>query len=69
MVKNYIYYWTSKELQMKKQSIHPGKILKTTFLDPEKISIKTLAQQLDISTQKLSKIIKGQHSPLLTICH
>ncbi len=47
---------------MKKQSMHPGQILKTTFIDPQKISTKTLAHQLDISTQKLSKIIKGQQS-------
>jgi len=28
---------------MKKQSMTPGHILKTIFIDPEKISIKTLA--------------------------
>ena len=42
--------------------MHPGQILKTTFIDPEKISKKVLAQQLNISAQKLSKIIKGQQS-------
>jgi len=47
---------------MKKQSMHPGQVLKKTFIEPEKISIKALAKQLDISTQKLSKIIKGQQS-------
>jgi addiction module HigA family antidote len=47
---------------MKKQSFHPGRILKTTFLDPENISVKELANQLDISAQKLSKIIKGKMS-------
>ncbi|KPA10841.1 Addiction module antidote protein, HigA, partial [Candidatus Magnetomorum sp. HK-1] len=47
---------------MKKKSMHPGQILKTTFIDPEKISKKVLAQQLNISAQKLSKIIKGQQS-------
>jgi hypothetical protein len=35
-----------KEFQMKKQSMHPGQLLKTTFIDPEKISTKTLAKQL-----------------------
>jgi addiction module HigA family antidote len=47
---------------MKKQSLHPGHFLKTTFIDPEKILIKTLAQKLDISPQKLSEIIKCQQS-------
>ncbi|KPA13406.1 Addiction module antidote protein, HigA [Candidatus Magnetomorum sp. HK-1] len=47
---------------MKKQSMHPGQVLKKTFIEPEKISIKVLSKQLDISTQKLSKIIKGQQS-------
>jgi len=47
---------------MKKQSMHPGQILKTTFIEPDKISKKALAKQLDISAQKLAKIVKGQQS-------
>ena len=47
---------------MKKISIHPGFFLKTTFIDPENLSIKTLARKLNISPQKLSKIIKCQQS-------
>jgi len=47
---------------MNTQSMHPGQILKTKFIDPEQISTKDIAEQLDISTQKLSKIIKGKQS-------
>ncbi|KPA13733.1 Addiction module antidote protein, HigA, partial [Candidatus Magnetomorum sp. HK-1] len=51
-----------RKSQMKNQSMHPGQILKTKFIDPDQIKIKDLAEKLDISTQKLSKIIKGNQS-------
>ncbi|KPA12376.1 Addiction module antidote protein, HigA, partial [Candidatus Magnetomorum sp. HK-1] len=47
---------------MKNKSMHPGQILKTKFIDSDQITIKDLAEKLDISTQKLSKIIKGNQS-------
>ena len=47
---------------MAHQTLHPGQILKTRYIDPGQISVKALAKQLGISSQKLSNIIKGKQS-------
>ena len=47
---------------MKNVKIHPGKILKTKYIDPHQISVKALADKLNISLKKLMSIIKGKQS-------
>ena len=47
---------------MKKQSMHPGQILKRNYLDPQQKKTKDLADEMGISNRKLTRIIKGQDS-------
>jgi len=42
--------------------MHPGQYLKTKYIDPQQIKIKALANELNISTKKLSNFIKGKQS-------
>jgi addiction module HigA family antidote len=47
---------------MKKHTMHPGHILKSNYLDLQQKKTEELAEELDISNHKLTKIIKGQAS-------
>jgi len=40
--------------------VHPGEILKQDFLVPLDMSINALAQALDMTTTRLSEIVKGR---------
>ena len=44
---------------MAHQTVHPGHILKTSYIDPGQISVKDLAKQLGISSQKLKMSTTG----------
>ena len=51
--------------KMKRQPIHPGKIIKEDYLLPLSISVKDMALNLNVSRKTLSKIIneRGAISP------
>ena len=46
--------------KMKRQPVHPGKIIKEDYLKPLSITITKLASILDVSRKTLSKIINGR---------
>jgi addiction module HigA family antidote len=46
--------------KMKRQPIHPGKIIKEDYLKPLSITITKLASILDVSRKTLSKIINAR---------
>ncbi|WP_419811527.1 HigA family addiction module antitoxin [Bacterioplanoides sp.] len=41
---------------------HPGEFIKATYLEPFGYSCRFLAQQLDVASSTLSRILKGQSS-------
>jgi len=48
--------------KMKRQPVHPGKIIKEDYLKPLSITIKDMAERLGISRKTLSKIINERAS-------
>ena len=51
--------------KMKRQPVHPGKVLKEDYLEPLSLTIKEMAAILKISRKTLSKIVnmKGSITP------
>ncbi|KPA15900.1 Addiction module antidote protein, HigA, partial [Candidatus Magnetomorum sp. HK-1] len=45
-----------------KNIMHPGQYLKTKYIDTQQKTIKSLANELDITPKKLSNFIKGKQS-------
>ena len=41
---------------------HPGEILKLDFLEPLKLSQRTLADALDVNPRRISEIVNGKRS-------
>ena len=39
---------------------HPGEFIKATYVDPFELSIRSLAESLDVSPSTLTRIINGQ---------
>lgn len=46
----------------KLETLHPGTILKTMFLDPLKLSVYRVAKDIHIPQTRLSQIIAGKRS-------
>lgn len=55
--------------KMTRKPTHPGKIIKEDYLLPLSISIKDMAENLDISRKTLSKIVneKGSITPEMAL--
>jgi len=48
--------------KIKRQPTHPGRIIQEDYLKPLSITIKTMADFVDISRKTMSKIINGKGS-------
>ena len=48
--------------KMKRQPVHPGKIIKEDYLEPLSITIKGMSESLGVSRKTLSKIINERGS-------
>ncbi len=48
--------------KMKRQPVHPGKIIKEDYLAPLSITIKDMASNLGVSRKTLSKVINERGS-------